>query len=736
MRASERALFAALSALLLYGFWQAGLFQQTIWTVAGLRRLAGVSAIYFAAASLVVWLRPRVRRPIIDWLEIPLAAAILATAFGLLAHFRINYWWLWALFVVIAGSVILRSRRYGTVDMTRREWAAFALTGFPLLLNLLAAMSPESSGDGLAMHLVIPEWIAFHHAWSFDAERLAWAVMPMNGDWMASIAFLIGGELAAKFLNWIWLATLCGGLFRVLRWTLSRDQAWIGVALFASTPVVFLVTGSLFVENLWALFLFAGVLALWDGRVVASGILLGAAMGTKFGSLAMVLVAIPLLLWKVQGDRKAVAKWLTAFVVVGCIPYLTAYVLTGNPVFPFFNGTFHSALYDAKDIVDPRFPRGVTWRLLYDATVYSSRYLESQNGVAGFQWLLFLPLAALSWTRLGQAARLCLVVGIAFVVLEFQAFAYLRYAFPAMLLLSVPIASVVTRDRWLAGAAVILFAGNIYFLGGSGFQHRDLFLNWFDPVEREHFTEFYTPQRRLIAELNRIAPGQPVAFLAGNQIAGVQAPVYTASWHSWKFEKALQNAAAPEDVLKLIERFGIRYVIAPAESSAVQMASVQARNMLQMCSKPVMDYGGFRLAKVSESCGEHSRPAAPPGTYDDKDIRILYRGAWSRDSQFPETFNHTVTYSAVADESFKMAFEGSKITWVFTRAPNRGIAQVSIDGVNRGVIDLYAANPEWQAQQTFDLGVPGSHVFEVRVTGLSNRAAVGFYVDVDALIVE
>ena len=51
-------------------------------------------------------------------------------------------------------------------------------------------------------------------------------------------------------------------------------------------------------------------------------------------------------------------------------------------------------------------------------------------------------------------------------------------------------------------------------------------------------------------------------------------------------------------------------------------------------------------------------------------------------------------------------------------------------------IDLYAANPEWQAQQTFDLGVPGSHVFEVRVTGLSNRAAVGFYVDVDALIVE
>ena len=49
--------------------------------------------------------------------------------------------------------------------------------GKSTLLHLLAALSPESSADGLAMHLVIPEWIAYHHAWSFDVERLAWAVM-------------------------------------------------------------------------------------------------------------------------------------------------------------------------------------------------------------------------------------------------------------------------------------------------------------------------------------------------------------------------------------------------------------------------------------------------------------------------------------------------------------------------------------------------------------------------------
>ncbi len=735
MRVAMRIAFAAALAALVYGFYEAKLLAQWIWTPLGLNRLIGVVLAYTAISALLVWSRPRLRIPVIDWFDVPLSAALLATGFGLAAHVPINYPWFWGFAAAGAVAFVFRRRQATTITLQTTEYIALSIAGLPLLLHLLPTISPESSGDGLAMHLVIPEWIAAHHQWSFDAARLAWAVMPMNGDWLASIAFLTGGEYAAKFLNSVWLLTICAGLYRVLRGTLAREWALVGVALFASTPIVMLVTGSLFVENIWTLFLFAGFLALREDRVYTAAIVLGAAMGTKFGSLAMILVLLPFALWGLRNSPRKLAGFLGLLCAFACIPYVTAYIVTGSPLFPFFNGTFHSALYEDRSILDSRFPRGVTWRLLYDATIYSSRYLESQNGVAGFQWLLFLPVVALGWKSLPALGRAALAAGVAFVILEFQGLTYLRYAYPAFVLLSIPIAIVVRENRWFAAAAGLAFAANIYFLGGSGFQHRDLFLNLFDAKEREHFSEFYIPRRKLISELNRIAPGEPAAMLAGNQIAGMHTHIYSATWHSWKFENELRNATAPEDILKLIERFSIRYIVAPTEASAVQMASVQARDMLNLCTATHMEYGGFRLSKVLATCKADSRPAAKAGTYDDKDLRILYRGAWIRDTQFPETFGHTITYSATAGESALLAFEGSKLTWVFTKAANRGIAQVLIDGVEQATVDLYAPTTEWQARRSFEVPA-GFHQFELRVTGRKNKASTDTYVDADALIVK
>jgi len=83
----------------------------------------------------------------------------------------------------------------------------------------------------------------------------------------------------------------------------------------------------------------------------------------------------------------------------------------------------NAPLYENRTLIDTRFPRGITWRLLYDATVHSSRFLESQDGVAGFQWLLFVPLSLLAWKRIPPLGRACLLVGIGFAILEFQAVA-------------------------------------------------------------------------------------------------------------------------------------------------------------------------------------------------------------------------------------------------------------------------------------------------------------------------
>ncbi len=76
------------------------------------------------------------------------------------------------------------------------------------------------------------------------------------------------------------------------------------------------------------------------------------------------------------------------------------------------------------------------------------------------------------------------------------------------------------------------------------------------------------------------------------------------------------------------------------------------------------------------------------------------------------------------------------MTYIFTKAPNRGIAEVTVDGKSQGAIDLYSEKIEWQTRQRFCCFSPGRHLLTIRVTGQANGKSSGKYVDVDALVVE
>ncbi len=107
-----------------------------------------------------------------------------------------------------------------------------------------------------------------------------------------------------------------------------------------------------------------------------------------------------------------------------------------------------------------------------------------------------------------------------------------------------------------------------------------------------------------------------------------------------------------------------------------------------------------------------------------------------RDTQFPEPYQHTLTYSNIPGATISLAFVGTAVTYVYTRARNRGIAEVVVDGVPKGRIDLYSAATVWQSRTKFRGLGPGRHVIQIRVTGEHNPQANDGFVDLDALIVE
>jgi hypothetical protein len=132
--------------------------------------------------------------------------------------------------------------------------------------------------------------------------------------------------------------------------------------------------------------------------------------------------------------------------------------------------------------------------------------------------------------------------------------------------------------------------------------------------------------------------------------------------------------------------------------------------------------------------GGKSAPLSPvqPGIYDDFDPAIAFHGAWIRDRVWSQTHAHTVTYCNVPGSEIRFAFQGDTLTYMYTKAANRGRADVSIDGARKATLDLYSAITQWQSSTVFrDLG-RGRHLAVVTVLPDKNPKSSGRWIDVDA----
>lgn len=689
------AVFLASLALCGYGLAQSRILAQELWTAFwrpgcfdGLLTretpLGATAAAFFLAASLC--LGARVARgldaPAAALLGVAVYTALMAATASLPVHMP------WVHLAALAPPVICNWRALGQCRLPLAGWPLYLV----LLIQLLPALKPEVSADGLAMHLAIPAEVAARTRWHFDVARSAWAVMPMGGDWAYTIVYLLGGEMAARLLNWSFLA-LAGALV----WR-AAGSAWLA-ALFASTPLVMLATGSLFVENLLAAFVLAGFLT----PGAAGAALLGAAVNVKLGALAF---AAPALIFK----RRA-ALWAVPFALW---PYATAWMKTGNPVFPFFNHVFRSPLFDsAAPFLDARYREGLSWTTLYDVTFHSSRFLEGRDGALGVAWLLLVP-AALLVAR-GRALG-ALALGLGGAAAAFSGQSYLRYVYPAL-----PLAAV-GMGPLLAGRGALLaplIAMNLYLLPASGWYHTELCC-----VSREAYIERHAPTRRLVETLNREAGAPPAAFLEDPHIAGFRGRAYTATWHTHAFRKSLDEARSPEEQeAAVLGRLGVEWVLARTQPPD---RGAHTRHLLLRYGEPAASHGGMSLYRLEASRQWSPEPLAA-GAASDASPAIEYVGRWVRDLQFRQAHGGTLTYTDERGAAFRFRFSGTEVDWIFTRAENRGRAEVRIDGVSRGMVSQRGP-VEWQRRMTFGGLAPGTHLFEATAAGDG-------YIDLDAVAV-
>jgi hypothetical protein len=204
----------------------------------------------------------------------------------------------------------------------------------------------------------------------------------------------------------------------------------------------------------------------------------------------------------------------------------------------------------------------------------------------------------------------------------------------------------------------------------------------------------------------------------------------------------IRRAPGLPGVHALLDRWKVRYLIARKATASHYARPAALRELLDQCTIAEYVFRDYYVARVEPVCrAAVALPVEPvltakPGTYDDLDPSILLIGAWERDDAFEQAFDHTVSYTATPGAEIRFAFEGQELTYVFTRASNRGTAAVSIDGAAKGTIDLYSVEPEWQSSARYTGLGEGRHLLVIRATGERHAASTANFVDLDALRVK
>jgi len=623
----------------------------------GVGAVATVSILLLASLCLGSWLFERFHlqkiypynRKILFALHVTTGLAMLTALVQVAVHWPVNYTavYLGVIVLVIVWrakpvKAILLELISPALDVQEYEnrfalGCSWGLLIFAITLNFIAACKPEVGHDALAIHmwtstyfiaackpevghdaLAIHMWTSTYiknfHSWPFEVTKSLISLMPKAGTLANSIAYLIGGEFASRLLNLTFLTLTSWIIYEYLLLKIGRTLANLLLAVYLSTPVVGLVSGSIFQEHFWTLMLLAATFIAtaktdsFKGRWIVVSLFLALALATKMMFIFTLPAFIGLFFWQANKEHRPKKETGLAFgicfLVIGVIggwPYWVSLWKTGNPVFPFMNHFFRSPYYSTAKFEHFIFQQPVSFTLLYDLTFHSNKSLQGLKGTAGFQWLAFLiPSLVVLKKETGLMVKFGLVVCVFLIAGEFLNLVYLRYLTPTFplftLLISaffVAIASL-PRIRFLSSLALVsIILLNGLFFSSSGWGDKNLVDFDFD-----QYVKTRAPERTFVDYMNTFHPGEQVLFVGRYFPMGLRSQSIGDNWYFPENAAQLKWKANADSLMTLIKNKKIRFVISSDHEIAKRPSIARP---IQEHFEKILTVSGFFLAKVREA---------------------------------------------------------------------------------------------------------------------------------------
>lgn len=595
-----------------------------------------VAYIYFGAASVSLGFL------VLKWLNLGTAnlrqyfligTAIFGSIVSLSSHFPINYP---GIYLIVLAVPLYCARDYMyllCVDIKNRILGNFqeqtvsgSITDSALsalvFIYIISALMPEIGFDALASHLFIPGHMYSNHQWGFNHQIYVWALMPAFGDWIYSILYLLGGEVAVRLGNISFIFVITKIIYDLVLWCKGENfGAKCASLIFLSTPLTFAEGGTLFIESIWTAFLLASIFEILKftsrspsnlKNLILAAVFAGVALATK----AVTFTTLPILVilfiasirsWRVRVGFRTIIASIIVFLIFGSIPYLYAAISTGNPIYPFYNKIFQSPFYPFENFVDSRWLKGISWNLVSRITFHSGEYAESGPGLPGFQWvLIFLPTAFyICVTKEYRRALLLLIIGIASVLICFKTTAYLRYVYPAISILiaviGVGISGIgnysVTSFRILKGLLILVVGLNFMFLTtGFGIFPDFPVQTIFSEDAKRNYLSQRLPLRNSIDFLNAInVEKAPVAVFSSPQMAGLRSDAIYANWYNDSWGKKVLKISTEKDAIELLKANRIQLVVLDDSPSIFEKSIA----IIKTVTEPIAQFNGIEVRRLS-----------------------------------------------------------------------------------------------------------------------------------------
>lgn len=413
-----------------------------------------------------------------------------------------------ALLLAAPGAVdLIRSRSTWLVRWRRPglmgplEAAFCEAIWLPLALTFVWACADEVFSDSSRVHLPYARQVMIEGGLPTQVAGDWFRLTPKPVELVYAAAATASSFRLAKWLSWAALAALAV-LMAEETGRPRRDRAayLFAAAATLGCPLLLWEASSLYIDHVATLtcaaafFVLVRAVAAGNHRAVClAAALMGAGVQIKYPVLVAggvwCVLAIVLLVGKYGGklgaQRSLIA--LVLFTAVAAPWFVRTWWVSGNPVFPFFNGVFGSPFWRPEFGTDFNLeifrPGPDIWSRLalpWTVTFQTSRLLEGVDGWLGVWLLAFLPFLAVAGTaaakRGPRATRqdspdraqpwILWFAGAAIVAAVGLKTFYVRYWLCAYPLLLLPLLQgIVSAARWRIGrivrpyAAVLALAG-------------------------------------------------------------------------------------------------------------------------------------------------------------------------------------------------------------------------------------------------------------------------------------